>query len=670
MMNSGSSSSRDAPALAITPRVAKKPRMAVSDVRDLVAQGRQTKTSLAETLKLLKSQGKLTEEVTKRQITEACSFHSKQETPYGPVVQRLELGLSGLKYLNVVNPFAYLYYLSTISQSFSELMHDCCKGGHPLRLIIYADEMNPGNPFRPEKSRTLQCVYWAFADWPSHVLSRTFSWLVLFTMRSTMVEKIPGGMSYMCRLMLRCFFQEQGHSMDRGIMLTFNNESFLVTAVFAGFLCDLKGHKENTEWKGTGANVCCLSCANVDKRLLGSHDANVVGLDCHDPSKFIRRDDQDVFILIDELTELSRDAPRRTQEQLSTEYGFNVCPNGLLLDLSLRGLYKPVSHFLTDWMHTMVGDGVANSILGEGLHILADAGYSSQSVRDFMMQCTLPVKYGKARSEWLRDARIKLHTLTSFAGIVLTVVPILYLYMRFFCQGDDRVNAFFQCLELLHIVCGILATGADAPMKHLATLRVLIPRLHAAYVELGFRCKPKIHHMHHILDTMEWLGKCISCFVTERKHREVKDASIHVYRHMEQTVLADVVNKHCQQIISGKDLFSRIILVEPRRCKNQDQYLTARRAVLDCGTVQRGDVVFFNDKTCGLVQAFFVISEVEFVEFFPMPMVNGDPSLRDKTQTESCFKDCREVIDSCTWHHTEQPGIVAVCLPVILFFEF
>ena len=156
---------------------------------------------------------------------------------------------------------------------------------------------------------------------------------------------------------------------------------------------------------------------------------------------------------------------------------------------------------------------------------------------------------------------------------------------------------------------------------------------------------------------MEWLGKCLSCFVTERKHRQVKDASLYVFRYMEHTVLADVVNKHCQQITSGHDLFSRRLLVEPRECALQPDYLTSARAVLECGPIEKGDVIFFKDKTCGVVQAFFIISNVYFVEYHPMPAVNDELSLRDKTQSESCFKECRLVVDSCIRHPTDQAGI-------------
>ena len=209
-----------------------------------------------------------------------------------------------------------------------------------------------------------------------------------------------------------------------------------------------------------------------------------------------------------------------------------------------------------------------------------------------MMECTLPSKYGRAHRDWLRDSRLKLHTLTSFSGIILTLVPILYLYMLSFCQEDPRLAGCFACVSLVHHICGILFTGADKPMEHLETLKRLIPELHEKFVKEFTKYKPKLHHMQHIIDHMEWLGKLITCFVTERKHREVKDAALHVFRHIEHTVLIEVVNQHCEQIASGHDLFMPMFLVNPRECALQNEYLTSRRAVLLCGEVSNKDVVF------------------------------------------------------------------------------
>ena len=142
----------------------KKRRIEPDALRTLVAQGRQTKSSLASTLQVLKEQGRLAEGATKRQLRVASEHHANQDTAYGKVVQRVDLNLNGLKYLDIVHPLAFLYYLCRISASFGKLMYDCCSSGHPLRLVLYADEMNPGSPFRPEKSRVLQCIYWAFVD--------------------------------------------------------------------------------------------------------------------------------------------------------------------------------------------------------------------------------------------------------------------------------------------------------------------------------------------------------------------------------------------------------------------------------------------------------------------------------------------------------------------------
>ena len=125
-------------------------------------------------------------------------------------------------------------------------------------------------------------------------------------------------------------------------------------------------------------------------------------------------------------------------------------------------------------------------------------------------------------------------------------------------------------MEMMHHVCSILATGAERPMAHMKTLDELFEKFHELFVKLcGPNCKPKVHHMHHITDAMEWVGRCLSCLVTERKHRQVKDTAPHVFRRMEHTVLVDVVNKQCEQILSGHDLFERIFLIEPRQCKLQ-----------------------------------------------------------------------------------------------------
>ena len=142
---------------AIVPcQPSKRPRMDPALARQLAAHSNQTKSSLVDTLAHLNTLGLLEQGVTKRQLRHATEHHAKHQNEYGKVVERIQLDAPGLKYLDVVNPFAFMHYLCSISTHFADMMHTCCKPGRPLRLVIYNDGMNPGNPFRPEKSGPLQ----------------------------------------------------------------------------------------------------------------------------------------------------------------------------------------------------------------------------------------------------------------------------------------------------------------------------------------------------------------------------------------------------------------------------------------------------------------------------------------------------------------------------------
>lgn len=51
--------------------------------------------------------------------------------------------------------------------------------------------------------------------------------------------------------------------------------------------------------------------------------------------------------------------------------------------------------------------------------------------------------------------------------------------------------------------------------------------------------------------------------VTERKHRLVKAAALFVFRSLEHTTLAHILNAQCEQVIEGHSLFQKRFLVRP-----------------------------------------------------------------------------------------------------------
>ena len=202
-------------ALAVpTARQRNGPKLDTKTAQQLVAQN-ATRTAVLNVLTTLSKKGLLkgfedttNESSIKRQLTKASTEHSNTHTPYGPLVQSMDIGVTtkDMKKWEFLNPFAFLYHMCSISPCFADIMRSVCIDGQPLRIVIFADGLVPGNPYRPEKSRSLMCIYWAIADWPAWLLQRSFAWPIFSILRESIIETIPGGLGFLMRKILYLFF--------------------------------------------------------------------------------------------------------------------------------------------------------------------------------------------------------------------------------------------------------------------------------------------------------------------------------------------------------------------------------------------------------------------------------------------------------------------------------
>ena len=153
----------------------------------------------------------------RRKMSQAVGDHANASTPYGKVIQQMSLPLTKLPLWDYVHPTALLYYLALISTAFGDMMAESAVPGVPMRVIIYIDEICPGNPLRPDKARTLQAIYWCLADWPQWVLQRTAAWPVFGTIRSSIVELLP--VQQLMKNILYVFWPITGHSFTNGVTI-------------------------------------------------------------------------------------------------------------------------------------------------------------------------------------------------------------------------------------------------------------------------------------------------------------------------------------------------------------------------------------------------------------------------------------------------------------------
>ena len=165
---------------------------------------------------------------------------------------------------------------------------------------------------------------------------------------------------------------------------------------------------------------------------------------------------------------------------------------------------------------------------------------------------------------------------------------------------------------------------------------------------------------------MLWLGKLLSCFVTERKHKEVKSAAVHIFRHIEHTVLTDLVNKTFEQLSRGDDIYMQSFLVRPRCVRVADSNLRRSNvAVLRLGRVSAGDVTMNSNGDVGMVTAMWQgipASSTIYAEVEEYPTINDDLRFRSVTRSTQQFWDASTLIDTIIWVE-ESPGIIRIAIP-------
>ena len=206
-------------------------------------------------LQILQNAGALETNDTERQtrgiLQAAGKDHSTATTAYGPVVQQMQiLGIGKWEYCH---PQAYLRYMSSLSDSYAEVfMHSECRT-QKMSIVLYLDEIVPGNPFRPDKAWKLWSVYWCCLEWPAWILSRSGFWAALGVIRSQVLDDCPGGISLFWKHIV-ALFRDPGITLQ----LVYKESRIPCTLKYIGTLADEAALKAINSFKGASGIKCCM----------------------------------------------------------------------------------------------------------------------------------------------------------------------------------------------------------------------------------------------------------------------------------------------------------------------------------------------------------------------------------------------------------------------------
>ena len=167
---------------------------------ELLRIGGRSKAALAKVLSrvhnhdlLVSDTGSVARSTTTNGIVKDIHDVGCTPTPYGQLLEKLDLGLPDVPFLDYINPFALLYHLSAVSTPFANVMRQCSNSGQiECRVVLYIDACCPGNPLRPDASRTTECVYWCIPELPDYLLKRAGSWMLFTTVRTSIANQLSG----------------------------------------------------------------------------------------------------------------------------------------------------------------------------------------------------------------------------------------------------------------------------------------------------------------------------------------------------------------------------------------------------------------------------------------------------------------------------------------------
>ena len=170
-------------------------------------------------------------------------------------------------------------------------------------------------------------------------------------------------------------------------------------------------------------------------------------------------------------------------------------------------------------------------------------------------------------------------------------------------------------------------------------------------MQLYARAKPKFHHMYHLHETIERFCRVLLCFVTERKHRLTKQASLHVFRHLGGTVLRDLLNRMCESFITDECLFKPLFLISPQRVVGNIGLKRADNAVLSCGALKKGDVVYAitASRVVGRIQRFWEYGSCICVPLESYRTHNNDSRCWSTVAPVIMFVGANSIVDAVPW---------------------
>jgi hypothetical protein len=540
--------------------------------------------ALHELLRDVGEQG-MPEFISRASMSRARSLICDAVTPHGPLMQTIDVdSVDGQTVpLYMAHPLAFLYVLYDQCGSWRALL----KKSHvarpssfedPWSLVLYTDEVDPGDPLVPDHGRKVQAFYMSFLELGHAQMCRENAWLCVCAHRSVMVKKMMGGLSQMVGCILKQLFPKDGCNLtDTGIHLSFQDEEPIrLFAKFTTMVQDGGAHKEVWQCKGDAGLRMCIGCNVVlsNTNIMEFCTSDKLVQNCIKASELTFAEDADIRDATNRLKRF-HDAGHPEFENIERSIGLTYCAYMLLNDPALDDVIKPASQFMHDWMHGLFANGVFNLVMHYLIQSLEDEGVEVYDMMfAYIKEWHFPRRVGNQNlQETFNKKRRKGNRnsckFRASASEGLSLFPILAFWATSMLiplgKAVPACHAFVAFCFMAECFTSV-ARASITPALLLFAIERFLELFKNVWGTDPFI--PKMHWLLHYARELQQHGTLLACFVHERKHKHIRRYAVPTQntRCYERTVMQELT---CQQLhdLQQPECFSTEVgLIQPKTC--------------------------------------------------------------------------------------------------------
>jgi hypothetical protein len=439
-----------------------------------------------------------------------------------------------------------------------------------LTVLIYYDEVVPGNVIAPDNLRRSTLLYFTFGELLDLVGNCEAAWITIGLIRTTHLEFVDGGMSTVMNLFLPHFI---GMWPEEGIVITFNDKTWLVrTKPEILFNGDIAGHKGVFGYKGSSGLKACRICSNVCSKavgrtlqLRGLNMPELCDISESDVSKFVPITNEETWEAVEHLQEFATRSSKTRLEKEETLLGWNFIPNGVMLNVALRPFVKSGNAHV-DHMHTNYSNGIANKEISLFLQACSKK-LDAWSLKDFQQYASQwKPNYVKPENAPTALRSKLLNRAGPYAGSASQCKVMMELLATYaqtvLCDCEPIAAELASLASLAEVLREINAIKNRCKLRESSNLKELQAAHLEAFVHAYGRHEviPKHHEGFHLID--QWTERVVDCWTTERKNKIFKEeAALHTrLENFERNVLASLLAK---EAAIAKKLIMHVELVGP-----------------------------------------------------------------------------------------------------------